>query len=772
MHLPKLYENAQTRETVDCFGGYNRRARIGDGEFYDMKNLSSDGYPTLSPRGRRGEAAVIEKCNGMLARDKLAYIDGNLLRVGDFAMILDASVKGERQLVAMGAYLLVFPDAMYVNTVDTSDCGSIYGEQRSYGGNISLSLCDGEGNAVNIRDLLLDTGNGNSIRSTVSKNGCFVAKPSQYNDKSTYIVINSIDLTQRKQYLYGIPHGTLETSDGTSVSYSVNHVIGNWGIVNGYAIYELGEDAQGYYFRTRWETLYGDSSYEAMEGHKNELEKYFRSYPAGIPVFGRLELTRTVDGDSMKRTYNITVSSDYSVSWNPLNVGDIRLCERENGGAKLQRCTSFRDDPVTTWNEASCWQDIESFLKLKVEGTAVGTDLQAIIDSDGSESIRLSYYGGTHKYFLASLLKQYSASAVELVKKSIKYYSSDTFMLRGCMNFVCTASTESGELAVFVNPSHKPLDFVIESGNRLWGCRYGKNERGEFVNEIYATAHGSFRNWDVYNGTAGDSYAVSVGSEGKFTGAVNFRGYPLFFKEGCYHMVHGYYPASYQLVTDTGTGVQAGSHKSLCIMRNVLYYKAPDGVYCFDGSAYAKISEALGGTEYTDASGGGVDGKYYISMAKKGGERELFVYDTEKGLWYREDGGGIKYFARLGGELYMYDADTHKLLTAKGTVGAPEDAVEWFAETGEIGYASADARYLDKLQLRISLPHGSKAALYIEYDGDGYFEHIGSVEGSAVQAFTLPVMPRRCDRFRLRISGVGECKLISISKITEEGGEV
>lgn len=772
MHLPKLYENTQTRETVDCFGGYNRRARIGDGEFYDMKNLSSDNYPTLSPRGRRGEVAVIEECNGMLAKDKLAYIDGNVLKIGNFTMALDASVTGERQLVAMGAYLLVFPDAMYVNTVNTSESGRIYGEQKTYDGNISLTVCDGEGNDVNIGNLLLDSGTNRCLRTTVREYGKFVAKPSQYDDRSTYIVINSIDMSQKKQYLYGIPNGTVKTSEGITVEYSVEHTVGNWGKVNGYALYELGEDANGYYFRTRWQTLYGDSCYEAVEAHKYDLEKYFGQYPDGIPVFGRLVLTRNIGGESMKRSYNITVAPDYGTRWEPLSVGDIRLCEKENGEAKLQRCTAFRENPTVTWNEANCWEDVESFLKLKIEGTAVGTDMRAIADAGGSESIRLAYHGSRHKYFLTSPLNRYSVSAVELVKESMKYYSYDTVMLRGCMNFVCAASMESGELTVFVNPPHKPLDFVIESGNRLWGCRYGKNERGEFVNEIYATAHGSFKNWDVYNGTAADSYAVSVGSEGKFTGAVNFRGYPVFFKEGCYHMVHGYYPASYQLVTDTGTGLQSGSHKSLCIMRNVLYYKAPDGVYRFDGSTYDKISEALGSTEYTDASGGGTDGKYYISMKERDGERELFVYDTERGLWYKEDGGGIKYFARLGGELYMYDADRHRLLTAKGTEGTAENAVEWFAETGEIGYSTTDARYLDKLQLRISLPHGSKAELYTEYDGDGYFEHIGSVEGSAEQAFTLPVMPRRCDRFRLRISGVGECKLISISKIMEEGGEI
>ena len=39
------------------------------------------------------------------------------------------------------------------------------------------------------------------------------------------------------------------------------------------------------------------------------------------------------------------------------------------------------------------------------------------------------------------------------------------------------------------------MDYVIECGNRLWGCRYGQNNNGEFVNEIYASALGDFKTW-------------------------------------------------------------------------------------------------------------------------------------------------------------------------------------------------------------------------------------------------------------------------------------
>ena len=98
--------------------------------------------------------------------------------------------------------------------------------------------------------------------------------------------------------------------------------------------------------------------------------------------------------------------------------------------------------------------------------------------------------------------------------------------------------------------------------------------------------------------------------------------------------------------------------------------------------------------------------------------------------------------------------------------------MEWFAETGIMGYSTPDAKYVGKVQMRIMLPVGSKVSLYIEYDSDGYMEFMGGIEGMSFHAFTVPVMPRRCDHFKIRVEGVGECKIFSISKVMEEGGDL
>ena len=57
MNYPKLNVLNTSRQMVDIFKGYNHNLRINDGEFFDMKNMTSDSYPVLSPIGKRGSYA-------------------------------------------------------------------------------------------------------------------------------------------------------------------------------------------------------------------------------------------------------------------------------------------------------------------------------------------------------------------------------------------------------------------------------------------------------------------------------------------------------------------------------------------------------------------------------------------------------------------------------------------------------------------------------------------------------------------------------------------
>ena len=141
-YLSKLQVGDATRDVIESFGGYRPTLRTAENEFYDMKNMTGKYAPVLSVRDRRG---VLDHrfLNGSgsiqglaYKKDTLAYVRGDTLYYGDVEIPLKEGL-GERELISMGAYLIVFPDMMYLNTVDTTDFGACQAPDMS---------CSGEAN--------------------------------------------------------------------------------------------------------------------------------------------------------------------------------------------------------------------------------------------------------------------------------------------------------------------------------------------------------------------------------------------------------------------------------------------------------------------------------------------------------------------------------------------------------------------------------------------------------------------------------------------------
>ena len=174
------------------------------------------------------------------------------------------------------------------------------------------------------------------------------------------------------------------------------------------------------------------------------------------------------------------------------------------------------------------------------------------------------------------------------------------------------------------------LEYLTECDNRVWGCSSRENV-------IYACKLGDPTNWFSYRGIAADSYAVTVGSDGAFTGAATCMGYALFFKENTLHKLYGSKPSDFQLSSLRCRGVAKGAARSLCVINETLYYLSPDGVMAWDGSIPTKVSTALDPARLRNvksALGGALDGRYYLHLVRGSGEAQavrLLVYDTRTG---------------------------------------------------------------------------------------------------------------------------------------------
>ena len=324
---------------------------------------------------------------------------------------------------------------------------------------------------------------------------------------------------------------------------------------------------------------------------------------------------------------------------------------------------------------------------------------------------------------------------------------------------------------VTVSRTMPEMDYITESGNRLWGCRYGLNANGDVVNEIYACKLGDFKNWNCFAGVSTDSYVASCGTDGVWTGAVTHLGYPVFFKEGFLHKVYGNYPSNYQIQTTACRGVERGSDKSLAIVNEILYYKSISGVCRYDGSLPQEVSSAFGDERYCNAVAGACGNKYYISMKSQTDEYVLMVYDTAKRMWHKEDNTQAKGFCSCRGEMYYIDAADGKIKTMLGGGEIDPMPVEWMAESGVIGTDMPDKKYISRLTIRLSLALGARVQIFAQYDSVGAWEHLGTLNGTTLKTFSVPVKPKRCDHMRLRLVGEGEARIYSIVKAIEQGSD-
>lgn len=326
--------------------------------------------------------------------------------------------------------------------------------------------------------------------------------------------------------------------------------------------------------------------------------------------------------------------------------------------------------------------------------------------------------------------------------------------------------------SIFLKREIPKMDYVVSCNNRLWGCRYGTDNDGKFVNEIYASALGDGRNWHKFLGISTDSWSANVGCSGAFTGAVCMDTHPVFFKEDAIIKVFGDYPSEFCFTENKQRGIEKGSDKSAVFVNDDLYFKTYNGIVRYDGGVPVNVDRDLGDVKYKNAIAGTIDDRYFVSMENENGDRELLVYDTAQRIWHKEDCIDIKSFSRCGGELYFLaegegDGKSHVYSSRANGRTLSENKVDWLFETAPQGYSVPGHKYVSSLQIRMECDDDTAAEISIQYDGDGIWHREKSLYGKCGNV-TVPIRPRRCDSFKIRMSGSGNVRIISLIKILEK----
>lgn len=355
----------------------------------------------------------------------------------------------------------------------------------------------------------------------------------------------------------------------------------------------------------------------------------------------------------------------------------------------------------------------------------------------------------------------------------IQAVGEDYIVVTGIMDSSTDTETFTGKIKV--ERRVPKFDYACVSQNRMWACYKGEDANGKVLNEIYASKLGDPKNWYCYEGSSSDSYAVSLGDDGDFTGAVSYQGMPTFFKENKIYKIYGSYPAQYQLYAEDQRGVQKGSERSLAICGDYLIYKSISDVCIYDGSRPTTISEPLGIEIYKDAVAGSTLNKYYLSVIDQENNSHLFVYDLNRNMWHREDDLRILSFAynnfgKLYGvsklKVYSFGVTGDDFELTKETA---ETHIDWYVESGIIGLTFTTHNYVNEMTIRAKIGYDAMLRVLVSYD-DNDFEELRVIEGRGkLESYNFAIRSDRADHYRIRIEGRNDVLVYSIATKLEEG---
>lgn len=514
--------------------------------------------------------------------------------------------------------------------------------------------------------------------------------------------------------------------------------------------------------------VYDLSDYVGDEtGHEKDEQQLIRfgAYILIFPLHVYVNLTDDEDIGNMESSYTVpagkTISyimcDTYGNAFADIKEGTTAPANPSDGAYWLN--TTEGEEGLNIWVESvSMWQPVATtYIRITIP--------DAKLTESFSEGDTVTFNSGVNDINAGSAIQKLTNTSMVII---------------GILPHISYTEDTTDTWQLTVERKLPDLDFICTNNNRVWGCHYGKDAQGKLTNEIYASKLGDFKNWYSFNGISTDSYAASIGEDGRWTGCITYQGKPTFFKENAIFRVYGNMPSEYQIVTNNARGVQYGSEKSLAILNEYLIYKSPVDVVIYDGATPTSISQAFGRDRiYYDAAAGATLNKYYISMQDSIGRFYYFVYDLETNLWMREDAKNklIQFTTSEAGQIYAHNGKVIYGIGANDNMLflrqlAGETNVSWWAETGDIGFEYPDHKKVSKIAIRAYVPFESEIEVWISYD-DKAFEQKAVIRGNnETKTKIITIQPMRCDHYRLRFKGLGYCRIYTMSTTLDgDGGE-
>ncbi len=328
------------------------------------------------------------------------------------------------------------------------------------------------------------------------------------------------------------------------------------------------------------------------------------------------------------------------------------------------------------------------------------------------------------------------------------------------------------------------LDHIIEWNNRLWGASNSDNC-------IYACKLGDPKNWQYFQGTGLDSYYAQQGSDENWTGVGVYSNHICFFKPSSMCRVYGTAPSNYQIANVECYGVEEGSRRSVVTVNDRIFYKSKVGIMAYDGGVPYSISDKFART-FRNVIGGTEGSKYYASIQVEGGGYELMVLDIDKAMWHKEDDARFRgvctmentlYFIEYSGEelicsddlivnryLFIGSEDISGVIKVVNPENATEtyDDLDWMATFGPFDEYVENKRIYSRISLRLNVISETTLRVYISMD-QGPWELVKEYAPAETGGHIIPIIPRRCDRYSIKIEGHGNTEIKSLTRRYRQG---
>ncbi len=298
-----------------------------------------------------------------------------------------------------------------------------------------------------------------------------------------------------------------------------------------------------------------------------------------------------------------------------------------------------------------------------------------------------------------------------------------------------SVSSNSGAQYGAIKKYMPKVTYGCVAHNRIWCC----SENGE---EVLASALGKPLEYYEFNGVSTDSWNVSVGTPGRFTGIAPWQSRVIVFKTEYTQVIYGTTPNDFGIERTYNIGCI--DRQSIANAGGMLIWLSYDGFYAYGGGMPEKISDKLN-TKYVSAVAFTDGIRYYARCEQENGEKELIVYDTKRGLWSKLSDMDIVSGDFYEGKLYVCTQDSMYIMK-EGEYG------DFYMESPELTFDTFHDKSIICATIRCKINSGF-INFYTSVNGGEWVAHRAI---SQTGKHRLPIRYSPGDILRFRIEGSGD----------------